>query len=199
MPPINPPPPTATSSVSMSGRSASISQPTVPWPSRVSRLVEGVHGKRAAVPGELLAGRQRVGIALAGDHQIGRVALDAFDLRRRSHAGQEDRCRHAEPHRGIGHRRAMIAAGCRDHAARRNRPCQQVRERAARLERPRMLQAFKLQRHRSRLAAEIREVDMNNRRMADVRPDQPLGFGDALRRDRVVQRHCGPRGRLTYT
>src|ERR1700694_5793676 len=35
MPPIKPPPPTATSSVSTSGRSASISQPMVPCPNRV--------------------------------------------------------------------------------------------------------------------------------------------------------------------
>jgi hypothetical protein len=68
----------------------------------------------------------------------------------------------------------MIAAGRRDHAAGRNRLCQQVRERAARLERSGMLQALELQRERPRRGAEIRKIDMEDRRVADVRPDQAL-------------------------
>jgi hypothetical protein len=83
----------------------------------------------------------------------------------------------------------MIAAGGRHHTAVGNRPGQQVGERAARLERPGMLQAFELQRERPGFAAEIPEVDMEGRRMADMRPDQPFGFRDAIRCDRGVQWH----------
>jgi hypothetical protein len=36
MPPMSPPPPTATKSVSRSGASCSNSSPTLPWPSKVS-------------------------------------------------------------------------------------------------------------------------------------------------------------------
>ena len=148
-----------------------------------------MHGKRTAFPDERFARRQRVGIALACNHQVGRVAPDAFDLRGRSDAGQEDGGGNAEPHRGIGHRRAMIAAGRRDYAACRDQPGQQVREGAPRLERARMLQAFEFQRDRPRLAAELREVDPDDRGVADMRPDQPLRLGNTIRRDRCVQRH----------
>jgi hypothetical protein len=159
-------------------------------------LVERMHGKRTAFPAERFARRQRVGIALARNHQLGRVAPDTFDLRRRSDAGQEDGRGNAEPHRGVGHRHAVIAAGRRNHAACRNRSRQQVGEGAARLERARMLQAFEFQRHRPRREAEILHVDLDDRRIADMRPDQALGFGDALRRDRSVKRHCWPPGKV---
>jgi hypothetical protein len=85
----------------------------------------------------------------------------------------------------------VIAAGRSDHTTGWNRLRQQVRERAARLERTGVLQAFEFQRQRSRPGAEIRQVDMEDWRMADVRSDQPLGFGNAVRRDRFVQRHQG--------
>ena len=45
-------------------------------PQQRFRLVEGVHGERAALLAEAFAGRQRVGIAVAGDDQVCRVAPD---------------------------------------------------------------------------------------------------------------------------
>ncbi len=83
----------------------------------------------------------------------------------------------------------MIAAGRSDHTTGWNRLSQQIRERAARLKRTRVLQTFEFQRQRSRLGAEICQVDIEDWRMADVRSDQPLGFGNAVRRDRCVLRH----------
>jgi hypothetical protein len=46
------------------------------------RLVEGVDGKSAAFVDEAVAGGQRVGVAVAGDDQLGTVAADARGLGR---------------------------------------------------------------------------------------------------------------------
>ena len=52
-----------------------------------------------------------------------------------------------------------------------------------------MLQEFELQRHRFRREAEIPEINAEQWRVADMRPDQTLGFGDAVRCDQRVQLH----------
>ena len=79
--------------------------------------------------------------------------------------------------RRIGHRGAVIPAGSRDHARRRHLAHQQVGECAARFERSGMLQKFELE-DQGAAEAEIRAVDLENRRAADVGPDQPLGRCD---------------------
>ena len=48
----------------------------MPWPRSVSRLIEGVHRHRAGRGRPALARGERVGVAIAGDDQLGAVAPD---------------------------------------------------------------------------------------------------------------------------
>ena len=158
MPPISPPPPTATSSVSMSGSVLLDLEAERALAEQRLRLVEGVDWRARRFPHESLARRERVGVALAADDELGAVAADALGLGRRRDGGHENRRRRAEPHRRIGDRRAVIAARGRDDAGLRDRTSQQVGEGAARLERARMLQELELEVRRARRQAEIGHV-----------------------------------------
>src|SRR5437016_4628957 len=79
----------------------------------------------------------------------------------------------------------MIASRSRDDARPRNLSREQVGERAARLERSRMLQLLELQRERKRVEPELGGVDLDERGAADVRPDQGFDRGDAVPADRA--------------
>ena len=113
MPPIRPPPPTATSSVSRSPAPAARTRgrrcPGPAW-SRPDRR----RGPTARPFGDVgLAGGQRLGVDLAADGQLGAVAADARDLGRRGDLGDEDARLASEPHGGVGHGGAVVAARCR--------------------------------------------------------------------------------------
>jgi len=62
------------------------------------------------------------------------------------HGGDEYGRRYAEPVRGVGHGNAVVTPGGRDHSGGRDLAQEQVREGAARLERPRALQLLQFQR-----------------------------------------------------
>src|SRR6185312_12398863 len=94
---------------------------------------------------EALARLERIGIALAADLELGAVAADLLDLRGRGDHGNENRGAHAELHRRIRDRRAVVAARCRDDARLRQAAREQAVERAARLERSGVLQVLELE------------------------------------------------------
>jgi hypothetical protein len=72
----------------------------------------------------------------------------------------------------------MIPAGCRHDPGPGQRPRQQVRKRAARLERSGVLMQFQLEPDAIDCQAEIAAGRVDNRRLSDVRPNQPFGFRD---------------------
>ena len=79
MPPMSPPPPTETSTVSSSRLLLQL-QAEGALPQQRLVLVERVHLERAGAGGPGLAGLQRVGVAVAGDHQRGAVGADRSSL-----------------------------------------------------------------------------------------------------------------------
>src|SRR3546814_7088558 len=87
--------------------------------------------------------------------------------------------RHAELHRRIGNRGAVVAAGCRDHTRLRHLAGQQIGKGAAYLEGAGVLQELKLEIDRLRGETEVGEVGGQHRRMPDVGPDAALRLGDA--------------------
>ena len=76
----------------------------------------------------------------------------------------------------------MIATGRRHHAGLRHVAGQQIGESAARLERAGMLKQLQLERQPMAGEAELRAIDLNDRRSPDEGPDQPLASGDHFRR-----------------
>ena len=144
-------------------------------------LVEGVHGQRARLGDIGLARRQRLGVDLAADGQVGAVAADARDLGRRGDLRHEDARLVAEPHGRVGHRRAVIAAGRRGDAGGRHLAQQQIGERPARLEGARVLRELELQDRREAREPEVLGRDLEHGRAADVRADALVGGGDRRR------------------
>src|SRR5207253_6757357 len=106
-----------------------------------------------------LAGRERIGIAVALDREVGATVADALQLRRRRDVRHENLGRLAKLHRGIGDRRAMVAARGRDHAGLRYVTGQEIGESAARLERAGMLKQLQLERQRMAGKAELGGID----------------------------------------
>ena len=137
-------------------------------------LIERVYWHRAGLLRPALAGGERVRIAVALDREVGAVVADALHLGRRGDARHEYLGRLAELHRRIGDRRAMVAARRRDHSGLRYLAGQQIREGAARLERPRVLQELELERQRMAGQAELGAVDLDDRRAPDVGPNESL-------------------------
>src|SRR4051812_36250137 len=120
MPPISPPPPTATSNVSSFGACSSSSRPHAGLPEERRFLVEGVDLHRTAFRSPLLGRRQSIGIAIANHLEMGAVGTDALDLRRRRHGRHIDARWLAEFLRCVRDRRAMVATRCCNHAGARN-------------------------------------------------------------------------------
>ena len=178
MPPISPPPPTETSSVSRSGACRDELERERALAQQRLRLIEGVYRQRARLRRPGLAGRERVGIAVAADDQVGAVAPDALHLRGRGHGGHEDAGGHAEPHGGVRDGGAVIAARGGHHARRRDRAREQVGERAPRLERARVLEQLELQGQRELGEAEVGAIQLHDGRHADVGLDQGMRLLD---------------------
>jgi hypothetical protein len=137
--------------------------------------VIGVDRHRARRGHPFLAGRQRVGVAIAPDDQLRAVLADALDLRRRGHRGDEDLGAHAESPGGVGDGGAVIAARGGHHARSRDLPHQQVGEGAPRLERARVLELLELEHEAGAVDAEIGAGHLHHRRPANVRPDDRVG------------------------
>jgi hypothetical protein len=149
-------------------------QPDRALPEQRFRLVERMHWQRTRLRHELFAGRQRIGIAIAGDDQLGSVAADQCNLRRRRHFRQKDRRFYAARLRRIGNRNAMIAAGSGHHTRLADFARQQVGERTTHLERPGVLQAFEFQLQRPRRQTELGGINDDGRGVPDIGPDQRL-------------------------
>ena len=119
-PPIRPPPPTATSTVAASGTCSASSRASVPLPEQRLDLVVGVDRHRVGLGRVPLACLERVGVAIADDHDVGAVGANPLDLDRRRHRRHEDLRGDAEALRGAGHGHAVVAARRRDHAGGRD-------------------------------------------------------------------------------
>ena len=148
------------------------------------RLIERVDLQRARSLRPPLACRERIGVAVAADLEVGAVRSDALDLGGGRDDRHEDFRRHLHRHRCERHRGAMIAARRRDDARRSNGPRQQMREGAAGLERPGALQLLQLQRDAGVRDPEIASVHVDDRRAADVRRYQTMDALDVRSRDR---------------
>src|SRR3984893_13116889 len=98
----------------------------------------------------------------------------------------ENLCRYPESHRGIGNRRPMIPARCGHYPGPRNFAGQQVGERTARLERPRVLKKLKFEAEVRGSQTEIRRIDLADRSLPNVGSDQPLRPGDIVSINVVV-------------
>ena len=149
------------------------------------RLIERVHRERARLGDPVLAGRERVGVALAHHGDVGAVRADLLDLRRRRHGRHEDLRPHAQAHRRVGDGGAVVTAGGGRHADRGQRAQEQIGERAPRLERSGVLQELELERERKGRKPEVRAAEGERRRDAHVRRDDGAHRLDAL----LVDRH----------
>ena len=87
MPPISPPPPTATSSVSSSRRLLLELEPERALPEQRLDLVVGVDRQRARLGRPRLARRERVGVPLAADDELGAVVADPLRFAGEATAG----------------------------------------------------------------------------------------------------------------
>ena len=91
MPPISPPPPTATEhGVEVRRLLRKLERRACPGPPCVSTLIERVDRHRAGRLAPFDARRERLGVALADDRQVGAVQADAVDLGGRRHRRHED-------------------------------------------------------------------------------------------------------------
>ena len=152
-------------------------------------LVEGVHGERAGLFRPRLARRQRVGVAVAADDEIGAAGADPRNLGGRRDRGHENLRRHLELHRGERHGGAVIAARGRDHARARNRAGEQVREGATRLERSGPLELFELESDAPGGHAEVAAGNIDGRRPADMRRDDGVHALDGGAGDGEIHGH----------
>ncbi len=143
-------------------------------------LVESMHGHRATLHPPSFAGDQRVSVPFAADHQIGAVAADAGNLRRRGNLRHEYLGSDFELVRRIGHRNAMVAARCRDHAGGRHIAHQQIGEGSACLERTRVLHELELEMNFSRPETEVCASGLDHGRVPDIWPNTALGFDDRM-------------------
>jgi ribosomal protein S18 acetylase RimI-like enzyme len=75
----------------------------------------------------------------------------------------------------------MVTAGGGGYAAAGNVAHEQIRKRASRLERPRVLQEFELEAQSNGTKAEIRSIRLYDRRSPDIRPDKPFRDCNILR------------------
>ncbi len=92
------------------------------------------------------AERQSIDVARALLHDLGSEGPDLRDFRRRGDLGHEDPGLQAEPSCGVGHGRAVVAAGCSGHSRGRRAHRLQRVECAPGLEGAGMLKQFQLQR-----------------------------------------------------
>ena len=74
----------------------------------------------------------------------------------------------------------MVSAGRGDYSRPRDGLSQQICDRAARLERPGVLQQLELQSHRSGVPSELRSIHGNHRRTANVRSELRIEFPHLL-------------------
>ncbi len=143
-------------------------------------LVVCVDGERAGAGDPLLAGRQSLGIAGADHDQFRAIVPDAGDLGGRGDVRDVDPRRDAEGMGGEGDGGAVVAARrCHDPGL-GDVPEQQVRERAAGLERPAVLELLELEHQRPGRQPEFGPVHRDRRRAPHVGPDQRLNGADSL-------------------
>jgi hypothetical protein len=86
----------------------------------------------------------------------------------------------------------VIAAGGRDDTGRGDIAHEQVGEGAARLERAGVLDELELAAQAQSAQSEIGAVDLDDRRPANVRPDEPFGRCDPVAVDGVADIHVHP-------
>jgi len=146
-------------------------------------LVIRVYRERARLGGPAFAGGQCFGIAFAGHNEIGPIAAYALDFFLGSHGRDENLCGHAEFIRGEGDACAVVAArGCHDTLL-RDFSQQQISESAARFEGAGMLEQFEFEDEREGTEAEVYAAGLDDRRPANVRPDDLFRCADAFATD----------------
>jgi hypothetical protein len=143
-------------------------------------LVVGVDLHRAAFRRPFLGRGKRAGVALAVNHQVGAVRSNERDLRRRRYRRHVDPCTHAELSGRIGDRDAVVAARGGDDSGRGHLAREQIRKRAARFERARMLQQLEFEVQVRKRKIEIARPHVERGRAPHVRPNQPFGPRDRL-------------------
>jgi hypothetical protein len=117
MPLIRPPPPTATTSVSISGCCAQHLQPMVPWPAITSGSSNGVDEGQALLGRHGQRALARVVEAVAVQHHLGAEAARALDLHGGRVLRHHDHRAQAQALRVVRHTLRMVAGRGGDHAA----------------------------------------------------------------------------------
>ena len=116
MPAISPPPPMATTRVSIAGCCASISSADRALAGDHGEVVERMDDGEAALLGELQAGDARVLEGVALEHDLGAEAARVLDLDARGEARHDDRRRDAHPLGVVRDRLRVVAGRDREHA-----------------------------------------------------------------------------------
>ena len=115
-PEISPPPPTQTTTVAASGRSATISSPTVPCPAMMRGSSNGGMYSSPRSSRISAAARRRCSLELPQRTISAPQRGGALDLDRRGVLRHHDRCRDAEERGGRGDSLGVIPARVRDDA-----------------------------------------------------------------------------------
>ena len=181
MPLISPPPPIATTSVSIDGCCSSISSPIVPWPAITARSSYGCTTVSARSLRELEPARARVLEGVAVEHDLGAEAARALDLDRRREARHHDRRRDAHALGVVRDRLRVVAGRDREHAVRAlvGGELRHLVERAALLERRRELQVLELEEDVA--AGELgQRARRQARRARDLAGEAPGGRADVV-------------------
>ena len=131
-------------------------------------LVERMNAHRARAGGPGLAGGARVVVAVAGDDELRAVGADARDLGGGGDRRNEDLRAHAETHGRVRGGHAVIAAGRGDDAGVGHVAEEHVREGAAGLEGPGVLEVLELEEERAAVEAEVAAADFDDGSAADV-------------------------------
>ncbi len=140
-----------------------------------------VHRPRRCRP--LLARRERVGVALSHQYQLGAAGADAFDLGLGGNARNVDPRLDLQFAGGVRDRRAMVATGSGDNPRLGHPPQQEIGEGAARFERARLLQKLQLEDQGDVGEAKVAALHLDGRRASDMWTDDRLGSCDLFAPD----------------
>ena len=175
MPPISPPPPIATSTVSASGTCSESSAPIVPWPATISGWSYACITSAPLSSARAAARVERLVVVAVDDRDLGAERPDPVGLDLRRVRGHEDLGAVPERSRRVRDREPEVPARRRDDADVGNLGGQQLVERAPRLERARVLRELELQRDPP-VEPERTRPELEHRRPPHVAVD-PLARG----------------------
>src|SRR6266567_2376262 len=128
---------------------------------------------------------ERVCIELPRYDQFCTVFAQPVQLSGRRYVRDKNLCGNTKLHRGVGDCCAVIAARGRRHTGGRYFARQKICESTACFERTRLLKQFELDSQIVKIEAKIVAIEIDNRRPADIRPDDRLDVSNTLSRNEI--------------